>query len=78
MKETPTGKIRLRLHNRPFKPDLLVVQIEVEQQGGGNYDPTDGSISPSWTCTLWRDAKVEDLTPELKAAVVLRDLAGVA
>lgn len=73
MKETPTGKMRLRLHNRMFKPDLLVLQIEVEQQGGNNYDPTDGSIGPGWTRTIWRDAKVEDLTPELKGVMVFRD-----
>lgn len=56
--DTPTGRIRYRTERRMFKPDVLVLQVEVEYGDG----PSDSNGMPEYLAgKSWRDARPEDL-----------------
>ncbi len=63
MLETLTGNIRTQVKTRCFRKPLLILQVQVRQQGE-HYCPYGGHGS-QYDNVGWRDAKAEDLTNEL-------------
>jgi len=63
--EHPTGRTRYRTERRWFKPDVLVLQIEVRFEDG----PPDHHGMPIYLKgSRWRDATPEDLALVLPCA----------
>ena len=57
--ERPTGRTRYRTQRRWFKPDVLVLQIEVEF---GDGPPDHDGLPIYLEGRRWRDATAEDVS----------------
>lgn len=60
---TYTGRNRHRVEKRAFRKPLLVLQIEIREQG---YKPCPSGYGDEIDRCFWRDATLEDVSIEAK------------
>ncbi len=56
-----TGRTRYREKRRFFRPNLLVLQVEIRSQGRRSYSAGASIEEDPFDFTFWRDAKAVDL-----------------